>query len=827
MKISQRLIALSLFTSMGLLSVAALGYWAVTSIQSSLRSLTLNATPLQSKTYELQERTERVLGAMLKLSLAATRDDMTHGSALIDKEMGQINRLLVELRKLDASAAPDFSGFVQAQEHINRTVQQRLIDDETYRREADNARKALSQAEAAIAATRGGVATIEHDTAKAADTAQEASVNLGTTMKLALQAQSHLKDMDILVREVDAVSSRFRLAPLRERLKAQLDSVLRLGGETKGADGMKDAKAAMQTLFDGFVHDGSGLLALRADVLSNKKDAEGLYQNKRKVLLSLIDEQGRALGGSTDTLEVQIVKQRQSLEAAMRLRNEPGGIVAVNDAIALDMKEITAAMRGLMLAASMDEASRADAQLKLLNDRLQDNTGKLRAGLLKLGRMALLQNVDTAAGALKVNADSIGKVSQAKRGVLGSEVAVKEALSTLKTLAVRQTELGERQVKSISEHQQDVIAAVDERVRSALALILVISTAIIGVSGTLSFLTVRLVTLRLAMAVKTAEAVSGGHLANVPEAKGQDETARLLRALGTMVTTLRSMVDQIKTASVAIEHDSMKIMSGNHDLNERAHQQAQSLQHTAESMLRLTDTARSNAASAERACAMASRTSDVATRGGDAVGGVVQTMEDIQKSSGKISDIVGVIDGIAFQTNLLALNAAVEAARAGEQGKGFAVVAAEVRMLAQRSSTAAREIKALIDASANQVASGVDRVSNARQTMDEIVRQVHAVGGLINEITQGSRDQLQVAAEINTAVSLLDQATESNASLVQQSLVAAQGLCDQAHWLVESVSAFHTDIPSPIHSHSESVTTVASPSIQTKVVGQPCIGATG
>ena len=795
MKISQRLIALSLFSSAGLLSVAALGYWAVTSIQGSLRSLTLSATPLQSKTLEMQERSERVLGAMLKLSLASNTADLDGGAGQIDGEMRQMDRLREEIRQLDPGAAPDIAGFREARAHIAQAVSQRLADEATYRSEADQARAALAQAESAIAATRGAVGSIETETARGADLAQEASVNLGTAMKLSLLAQNHLKEMDILVREVDAVGNRFRLSPLRERLKAQLDSVLRLGGEK--SDNLKETKAVMQAVHDGFVQDHTGLLALRAEVLSGKKESEPAYQARRKAVLDRIDEHTRALSATTDALEVQIVKQRQSLEAALRLRNEPGGIVAVNDAIALDMKEITAAMRGLMLAADKAEADHADAQLAQLTARMQANTASLRAGLLKLGRGVLVQNVDAATAALKANAQSIAKVSRAKRSVQDSAAAVAQALAALKAVAVRQAAQGERQVKSITQRQQEVIAAVDERVRSSLMLILGISALIIGVTAVLSFLTVRLVRQRLDKAVRTAESVSAGRLDDVPQTEGSDETARLLRALGNMVGTLRGMVGQIQSASISIERGSQEISSGNLDLSERTREQARSLQLTTASMSKLTDTVRRNAESAERASSVAATTSDAALRGGEAVGGVVQTMEGIRQSSGKIGEIVGVIDSIAFQTNLLALNAAVEAARAGEQGKGFAVVAGEVRMLARRASEAAREIRGLIDASVSQVASGVDRVSQAHRTMGEIVQQVQAVTGLIGEITQGSHDQLGVAAEINAAVSSLDKATGRNASLAEESLSSARNLCDQAHALVHSVSAFQTGAVQP------------------------------
>ena len=267
----------------------------------------------------------------------------------------------------------------------------------------------------------------------------------------------------------------------------------------------------------------------------------------------------------------------------------------------------------------------------------------------------------------------------------------------------------------------------------------------------------------------------------------------LLGALADMVTSLRSTVTQVRQASDSINVASSEIASGNQDLSARTEQAASNLQQTAASMEELTSTVRNSADAARQANQLASSASDVAVRGGQVVGQVVATMQEIHHSSQKINDIIGVIDGIAFQTNILALNAAVEAARAGEQGRGFAVVAGEVRNLAQRSAEAAKEIKGLIGASVDKVEVGTKLVADAGSTMEEIVGSIRRVSDIVGEITAAAGEQSDGIGQVNTAVNQLDQMTQQNAALVEESAAAAQSLKDQAARLGQVVATFRID----------------------------------
>ena len=315
----------------------------------------------------------------------------------------------------------------------------------------------------------------------------------------------------------------------------------------------------------------------------------------------------------------------------------------------------------------------------------------------------------------------------------------------------------------------------------AVAVILVVPLTLVNASSIVG---------PIRAAGRAAQVIADGDLTQPIDTEGRDELADMLRALAQMQDALRALVGQVRSTSDSIGTASAEIATGNQDLSSRTEQTASNLQQTASSMEQLTGTVRQSADSARQANQLASSAAEVAARGGVVVSQVVATMDEINASSKKIADIIGVIDGIAFQTNILALNAAVEAARAGEQGRGFAVVAAEVRSLAQRSAEAAKEIKGLIGASVGKVADGSRLVTDAGQTMKEIVGSVQRVSDIIGEITAAASEQSEGIGQVNGAVTQLDQMTQQNAALVEQSAAAADSLKEQAVRLAQVVGTF-------------------------------------
>ena len=316
------------------------------------------------------------------------------------------------------------------------------------------------------------------------------------------------------------------------------------------------------------------------------------------------------------------------------------------------------------------------------------------------------------------------------------------------------------------------------------------------VGGLFALAVIALVSRAIAGPVRRAATLLGeiadgqGDLTRRMTVESTDEIGQLGLAFNRFVASLSEIVRQVRASGEAIATGSSEIAHGNHDLSQRTEEQASNLQQTAASMEELTHTVRQNADNARSAAQIVAGASESAAHGGDVVRQVVATMEHITDSSRRIADIVGVVDGIAFQTNILALNASVEAARAGEQGRGFAVVADEVRSLAQRSGTAAREIKALIARSVEEVEGGAVQVSQAGKAMDDIVAQVGRVNTLVGEIASASHEQSQGIGQVGDAVAQLDQVTQQNAALVEESAAAAESLKVQAARLAELMGAF-------------------------------------
>ncbi|HSI57714.1 MAG TPA: methyl-accepting chemotaxis protein [Ideonella sp.] len=455
----------------------------------------------------------------------------------------------------------------------------------------------------------------------------------------------------------------------------------------------------------------------------------------------------------------------------------------------------TAVTRGMAASISTDPA---------VGLFFKDNLAKDAPRIAKLREeiMALAQTPeDQALGeAIRANGKALVAAS-AKTRAAGAAGDAEGAAALVKTdyapkTAVYLASIDEFVALQQRKGEQAVAAAADAR-RGVMSFAGIAALMVMGLAMAAAALLVRSIRRPLQASIATANAIAEGDLTRAIDTARRDEFGELMTALRQMNDALAGTVGKVRASTDSISVASREIATGNADLSSRTEQTASNLQQAASSMAQLTGTVRQSADSATTANQLASSAASVAQRGGEVVTQVVATMSDINTSSRRIADIIGTIDGIAFQTNILALNAAVEAARAGEQGRGFAVVASEVRSLAQRSAEAAKEIKTLIGASVERVESGSRLVSDAGSTMSEIVASVQRVADIIGEITAAAAEQSDGIGQVNGAVGELDQMTQQNAALVEQSSAAAESLKAQVHQLADAVGIFrlHADGP--------------------------------
>ncbi|MFJ4293147.1 methyl-accepting chemotaxis protein [Cupriavidus sp. NPDC089707] len=455
---------------------------------------------------------------------------------------------------------------------------------------------------------------------------------------------------------------------------------------------------------------------------------------------------------------------------------------------AVDRRAIAA--RNLVLVTDPADVEREKAEALRAHQDVQ-------ARLARLNEMVRQPDVSDEARKLvedvaKVEAQ-YGPVATAIVG-MAVERKVEEAVSRidkqcrpLLTALIKATDAYAEFTKARQKEMERKLEADYEHQRNLLILISLVSAAIAAAGG---ILITRAITRPIERAVDVAGTVAAGDLGARIEVDRNDETGRLLAALRDMNERLTATVTQVRASSANIALSTREIATGNADLSSRTEEQAASLEQTAASMEELTETVRQNTDNARHASELARNAADVAQRGSTTVQRVVGTMQDISASSAKIAEITGIIEGIAFQTNILALNAAVEAARAGEQGRGFAVVASEVRGLAQRSSSAAKEIKELIEASGRQVRDGSSLASEAGQTMAEVTQAVARVTGIVEDIATASVEQSRGIEQVNQAIVQIDQVTQQNASLVNEAATASRALEEQGRELNEVVAFF-------------------------------------
>ncbi|WP_313167612.1 methyl-accepting chemotaxis protein [Massilia oculi] len=450
---------------------------------------------------------------------------------------------------------------------------------------------------------------------------------------------------------------------------------------------------------------------------------------------------------------------------------------------------IAIALRNMMLNADAADRQKQVDQIMASRKIMDEMLAGLRSTIVTPQGREILDRMDGASASYLAGQEALLKLiaagdDEGARTYLAREL--RPVLARLKGATAEQIKLQkERSVRAGIE--------AEDTYRSTTWLMSIVGALALALAAVVAWSITRSITRPMQRALEVANTVAAGDLTSRIEVTTRDETGQLLQALKTMNESLARTVGTVRVGTDTIAVAAAQVAAGSQDLSSRTEQQASALEETASSMEELTSTVKQNADNARQANKLAESASNVAARGGEVIHQVVDTMDQINASSTKITDIIGVIDGIAFQTNILALNAAVEAARAGEQGRGFAVVASEVRNLAQRSAAAAKEIKQLIGDSSGKVADGSRLVAEAGATMQEIVESVRRVTDIMAEISAASQEQTAGIEQINGAVAQMDEGTQQNAALVEEAAAASASMQEQAAKLAQAVGVFRID----------------------------------
>jgi len=467
------------------------------------------------------------------------------------------------------------------------------------------------------------------------------------------------------------------------------------------------------------------------------------------------------------------------------VNNRMPKIAASNDMIN-EINNIAIALRNMMLTAEQADRQKQVEVIQASRKKMEQILAEMDKTLKNPKARDLLGEMSTQTASYTAGQEALmkhikeGRDEEARQYLAES---LRPLLAKLKKAVTDQTALQ----TAISSEKA---AEAEQTYRSTVRLMWALGVVALGIAASIGWWITRSITRPVQRALEVANTVAAGDLTSHIEVTTRDEAGLLLQALKTMNESLARTVGTVRTGTDTITVAASEVAAGSQDLSSRTEQQASSLEETASSMEELTSTVKQNADNARQANVLAEAASQVAQRGGAVIEQVVGTMSEIDASAGKISDIIGVIDGIAFQTNILALNAAVEAARAGEQGRGFAVVATEVRNLAQRSAAAAKEIKALINDSTDKVESGTKLVAEAGATMQEIVDSVRRVTDIMGEISSASQEQTAGIEQINQAVVEMDHVTQQNAALVEEAAAAAEAMKEQAATLAAAMATF-------------------------------------
>jgi len=806
MTVKSKLLSNVALTIVGISVIAGIGLFSISKVKSSIEILTGKSTPLHLKMLELQQTVEKVSADFMRLEMSTEPAEVTRLSQTITDRIQRMETLNQEIISGGASSSEvDTQVLRDIEKTVVQVASQRLKDMALFKNEITSVNSQLQKAEASVSGMRKSITKMGTNALSAINSSQTANLQVNNSIKKLLTLQSRLKDINIALVDLELVKNKFKLGPFRERLKHTIELTRNIEVDRGDNPAIREVKAVTLDVLNKIANESGGLVALRQEILSTPEKAETeQYAAKSKEITTPLDENSKLIFNTIDTLELQIVKDRGKVVSSLGFQNAANSVMEAGSGISLDVKELNAGVRQIMLSSTEPEVAGLSVTLSQAQRRVEANVAKAQSLLLQSGQKDLAASIADVSGTIRLAGASIRNIEATKLDVIRSNLAMHKALESARGISREQALRSEEQVKSIGENQQQILSGVRQAVKNASLLSFVmigVSLFVALVSLIISLRIIASITKPLWHAKLVTSEIANGNLTKRIELRSKDEIAEICNSINDIVVHFHDVISRVSHNTQQVASASTLLSSASEQMASGAARVAEQAATVATASEEMAVTSNEIAFNCTQAAAGSQQANDAAATGSDVVKATIQGMnqiaEKVRESSvtigslGSLSEQIGAIvktiNDIADQTNLLALNAAIEAARAGEHGRGFAVVADEVHALAEKTSSATREIAEMIKSVQQQtkgaikvMESGVTRVeqgtveaAKSGNALEEILQQISSVTLQVNQIATAAEQQTATTDEISCNIQNINAVCQETARSAQESASSA------------------------------------------------------